>query len=283
MSLVSRLSATFAQIAADIKACAKRVVVPEYLTANRTLTAADSGGTFVYNGGAGSSITITMPSTLPDGFKCRICNAGLGTVAFDLSTMVHFGNAGRTGLIFQWDVADVEIYTAVGNKIAQTTYNLALPVLYAENSAGFTRNVTAMSAVPGVSLNMEKNAAYDVQILVGFTSANIMNSLKVGLLALPTGATCQLECTVWTSKTPGGTPNWSGIWTTSAEAVAGLAGNASTLSVTMLATIRGRVRTGATPGALALAAGALGTTGVQTVAAGAASMGISKVYDQDRT
>lgn len=283
MSLVSRLSTVIAQIAADIKACAKRIVIPEYLTANRTLTANDSGMTFVYNGGSGASITITFPATLPDGFKCRVCNAGLGIVAFDLSGMVHFGNAGRTGLIFQWDVADVEIYTALGNKIAQTTYNLALPVLYAENSASFTRNVVAMSAVPGMSLNMEKNAAYDVQILVNFTSAIITNSLKVGLLALPSGATCQLECTVWTSKTPGGTPNWSGIWTTSAEAVAGLSGNASVTGVTMIACIRGRVRTGATAGALALAAGALTTTGAQSVAIGGATMSLSKVYDQDRT
>lgn len=284
MSLVSRISAAFAQVAADIKACAKRVVVPEYLTANRTLTAADSGGTFIYNGGTGTSITITFPATLPDGFKCRIKNAGLGTVAFDATGYgAHFGNASRIGLIFQWDVADIEIYTALATKIIDTVYNLALPVLYVENAASFTRNVTAMSAVPGMTLNLEKNAAYDVQILVQFTSANVMNSLKVGLLALPTGATCSLEAVIWTSATAGGTPNWSGIFTTSAQAVAGLAGNASATGVTMLASIRGRVRTGATAGSLAVAAGALSALGVQTVAAGAASMSVSKVYDQDRT
>ena len=87
MSLVSRISATFAQVAADIKACAKRVVVPEYLTANRILTAADSGGTFIYNGGAGTSITTMLAS-----IRGRVrTSATAGSLAFAAGALTALG------------------------------------------------------------------------------------------------------------------------------------------------------------------------------------------------
>lgn len=281
VSLDLGIKALAEAIAAKINGLMSRINPSVSLTADRTMTDADSGKSFVYNGTG--TITVTIPATVSVGFYCRIENASTGQVLISAPATIQFGNASRTGLRFQWDVVEVEIKTISDTRIVDLIYNLALPVTYAENTAAVTRNVVAMSAIPGLTLGMEANSAYDVDIIVPFTSANATNSLKIGLLALPTGATCALEVTVWTSDTAGASSNWKGLLMSSARAVTGVAANASTLSVVMMARISGRIRTGAAEGQLAVAAGALNTAGVQTIAANAASMSLSKVYDQGRT
>lgn len=261
-----------------------RINVPTYFSSgNITLTAADSGNTFVFNGSAGTSVTITFPLTLPDGFTCKIENAGTGTVAFVFTGFIHFGNAGRTGLAFQWDVADIALYTAAGNRIFDTTYNLALPVLYAENTAAETRNVATLSALAGLTIPLETVCAYDVNILIPYTCGVTTNALRVGMLAWPTGSTGQFEVAIWNAAAAGTAPKTNHFWPTSALAVTGTAGTASVVGSTMLASITGRIKTSTTAGNLAVAVGALTTTGAVSIAANAASMSVSKVYDQART
>lgn len=269
--------------AINLGAVVPRINVPIPLTANRTMTAADSGMQFVYNGGSGASITITFPSTLPDGFSCRISNAGQGTVAFNLSGMTHFGNAGRSGLIFQWDVCDVNLYTDSGFKIANTIYNLALPVLYAENTAAETRNVTALSALAGLTIPMEAGGAYDVRILIPYTCGVTTNALRVGTLAWPAGATGALEVAIYNAQAAGTAPKTNHYWPTSALAVTGTPGTASVVGQTMLASIQGRIKLSTTAGNLAITVGALTTTGAVSIASGAASFSASKVFDLGRT
>lgn len=254
---------------------------PTYLTASYTVTNADAGKTFVYNGSG--TATLTFPNTLPDGFTCRVANAGLGTFNFDASTYgAHFGNAQRTGLIFQWDVVDIEIYTALATKIFQTTYNLALPVLYGVNAAAFTRNVTALSSF-GISIPLEVGGAYDIDLIVTFASPITTNTLRLGLAALPTGANCQLEGRVFNSNAGGTATAWHKSMISSAEAVAGCTANAAVVGALTIARITGRIIMGTTAGSLVPTAGALATTGAVTVAAGSATLSVSKVFDLGRT
>lgn len=260
----------------------QRVVgTPVELSADYTVQLSDANQSFSYNGTG--TITVTFPATLPDGFKAKVYNCGLGQVVFVAPSTVHFGNAQRLGLIFQWDVADIQLLTISSTRIFMTIYNLALPVLYGESNAALTRNVTAMSAIPGISIPLETNASYDIDLLVSFTSAITTNTLKLGFLALPSGAKCQLEGRFWNTATKGTAPVSNVLFTTSAQLVTGDGGTAAVTGVTMLGRIFGRIRTGATAGSLVPTAGALATTGNVSVAAGDATLSVSKVFDLGRT
>lgn len=187
------------------------------------------------------------------------------------------------GLNFQWDVADVDCEVLGSTAILNAIYNLALPVLYAESNAALTRNATTMSAIPGISIPLEINASYDIDLLVSFTSAITTNTLKLGFQALPTGAKCQLEGRFWNTATKGTAPVSNVLYTTSAQLVTGDGGTAAVTGVTMLGRIFGRIRTSSTAGLLVPTAGSLAATGNVSVAAGDATLSVSKVYDQGRT
>lgn len=251
------------------------------LTGNRTMSDADSGISFIYNGS--TPITLTFPDTLSLGFKCQINQAASGTITFTHGTRIQFGNASRTGTLFQWDVCDVSTYLVSGVPVFNQTFNLALPVLYARSTADAVRNSTTMTAITGLSIPLEINSAYDINILVPFSSVIATNTLRIGLLALPTGATCQFEVAVWNAVAAGTAPKTNHFWTSSALAVTGTGGTAAVVGSTMLASVTGRIITSSTAGNIAVTCGSIATTGNVTVTSGTATMSVSKVFDQGRT
>jgi hypothetical protein len=244
------------------------------------MVAADSGGHFFYNGTG--TITLTFPDALPLGFNVRVSNAGQGNVLFSIGSRLSYGNGSRDALIFQWDVCDIVLSTDGGNPIFLQTYNLALPVMYAENNAAVTRSSTTLTAMPGMSLPLEVNAAYDVDIVVPYTSSVTTESLKLGM-SLPSGAVPNLQLDIFVSNTSGTSNRTGHFWPTAALAASGTSGASSVVGQTLLAHIWGKVRTGGTAGNISVLAGARDTSGTVTVAANAASMSLSKVYDQGRT
>lgn len=266
--------------ARNLAAQASRIDPPIELTANRTMSDDDSGKSFVYNGNA--AIVLTFPLALSNGFKARISNAGQGSVTFNYPGRVEFGNASRGGLIFQWDVADVECEAVGATPVFNAIYNLALPVLYAENTAAVTRSNTTLTAMQGMSLPLEVNAAYDVDIVVPYTSSVTTESLKLGV-TLPNGAVPSLQIDIFVTNTSGTSNRTGHFWPTAALATSGTSGSASVVGQTLMAHVWGKVRTGATAGNLVVTAGARDTSGTVTIAANTASMSASKVYDQGRT
>ena len=266
---------------AQLSAYMPRVNQTVALTTDRTLSLADSGTHFFYNGSG--TITLSFPDTLPLGFSCRVSLASAaGKVVFNKGTRLSYGNASRDSLIFQWDVCDIVLGLDNGNPIFLQSYNLALPVLFAKSTADAVRNATTMVAIPGLSLPLEANAAYDINISVPFSSVITTNTLRIGLAALPTGAAPAFEVSVWNAVTSGTAPRTNQMWTTSAMGVTGTAGTAAVVGQTMLATITGRIIT-STAGNLSVTCGSIAATGNVTVASGAASMSASKVFDQGRT
>lgn len=259
---------------------ASKLTPPVALTANKTLVASDSGTHFFSN--SASTFTLTFPDTLPLGFNVRVSNAGTGAVLFNIGSRLSYGNGSRDALIFQWDVCDVVLSTDGGNPIFLQTYNLALPVLYAQNSAQETRATTTLTAMAGMSLPMEVNAAYDVDIVVPYTSSVTTESLKLGV-NLPANAIPYLQIDIFVTNTSGTSNRTGHFWPTAALAASGTSGSASVVGQTLMAHIWGKVRTGATAGNLVVTAGARDTSGTVTIAANAASMSLSKVYDQGRT
>lgn len=253
---------------------------PIELTANRTMTDDDSGKSFVYNGTG--AITLTFPLALSNGFKAHISNAGTGSVVFSYPGRVAFGNASRGGLNFQWDVADVECEVISSTAVFNAIYNLALPVLFAQNTAQEARSNTTLTAMAGMSLPLEVNAAYDVDIVVPYTSSVTTESLKLGV-TLPNGAVPSLQIDIFVTNTSGTSNRTGHFWPTAALAASGTSGSASVVGQTLMAHVWGKVRTGATAGNLIVTAGARDTSGTVTIAANAASMSVSKVYDQGRT
>lgn len=268
--------------AINLGAVMPRVNVPITLTGNRTLTIADSGLHFFYNGS--STITLTFPDSLPSGFFCKVSLASAtGRVNFSKGSRLSYGNASREALIFQWDVADVYLSTDNGNPIFLPVYNLALPVLYAENTAAESRNATTLSAIAGLSIPMEAGGAYEVRALIPYTCGVTTNSLRIGTLAWPAGATGQFEISIWNAASAGTAPRTNHYWTSSAAAVTGTSGSASVVGSTMLATVTGRIKLSTTAGSFSMTAGSQAATGAVSIAAGAASMSASKVFDQGRT
>lgn len=281
MSLSSNINDLAVAIATDVKNLRPKLNRTVELTANYTVLATDAATSFVYNGG--TPITLTFPDALPTGFYCRVYQAGLGTVSFSYGTRIQFGNASRVGTSFQWDVADIELFVIASTPIFMQIFNLALPVLYAKSTADAVRNATTMTAITGLSIPLEINSAYDVNILVPFTSVIATNTLRIGLLALPTGATCQFEVSVWNAVAAGTAPKTNHIWTSSALAVTGTGGTAAVVGSTMLASVTGRIITSSTAGNIAVTCGSIAATGNVTVASGTATMSVSKVFDQGRT
>lgn len=266
---------------AQLSAYVPRVNAPVALTADKTITLADSGTHFFYNGTG--TVTLSFPDTLPLGFSCRVSLASaVGKVVFNKGSRLSYGNASRDSLIFQWDVVDIVLGTDNGNPIFLQSYNLALPVLFTKSTADAVRNATTMVAIPGMSVPLEANSAYDVNISVPFSSVITTNTLRIGLSALPTGAAPAFEVAVWNAVSAGTAPKTNQMWTTSAMAVTGTPGTAAVVGSTMLATVTGRIVTSAA-GNLAVTCGSIATTGNVTVASGAASMSVSKVFDQGRT
>lgn len=260
---------------------ASRIQPPISLTASRTLVAEDSGAHFFYNGVG--DITLNFPDALPVGFYCRVSLAsGGGRVLFNKNSRLSYGNASREALIFQWDVADVFLSADGGNPIFLPIYNLALPVLYAQNTAQETRSTTTLVAVAGLSAPLEVNAAYDVDIVVPYTSSVTTESLKLGV-TLPNGAVPSLQIDIFVTNTSGTSNRTGHYWPTAALAASGTSGSASVVGQTLMAHVWGKVRTGATAGNLVVTAGARDTSGTVTIAANTASMSVSKVYDQGRT
>lgn len=279
MSLVSSILALAQAIAQDFKGLLPKIQPPVALTESRTMTAADSGTHFFYNGL--SAITLTFPAELPLGFKCRVSMASNGQVLFDKGGRLSYGNASRDALTFQWDVVEIFLTTDNGAPVFLQTYNLGLPVSYAENNAALTRSTTALSAVPGLSLQMDANSSYDVDVVVPFTSSVTTESLKIGA-TMPAGAVPSLEVTIFNTNASG-TTRTGHFWPTAALAASGTSGASSVVGQTLMAHISGKVRVGATAGPLAITAGARDTSGTISVAANAAAMSLTKLYDQDRT
>lgn len=269
-------------IARTLAGIATELNPPIALTASYTVLPTDSGSHFFYNGSG--AITLTFPSTLPVGFFCRVSLASAaGQVLFDKGGRLSYGNASRDALLSQWDVVEIFLSTDNGNPIFLQTYNLGLPLLYAESSAALTRNATTMVAIPGISIPLETNAAYDIDMAVAFTSAITTNTLKVGFSALPTGAKCQLQVDIFSTGSPGTSAAVRGLIMSSAAAVTGVNGSSAVVSTTLMARVTGRIRTAGTAGNLVPTLGSIATTGNVSVAAGDATLSVNKVYDQGRT
>jgi hypothetical protein len=165
---------------------------------------------------------------------------------------------------------------AVFTQIADDIQARPLP-MYVENTADVVRNATTMVAVPGMSVTLEANAVYEVSVLMPFNSVIAGNTLRIGLAALPTGAKCALEVSVWNSASAGTAPRTNHFWTSSAQAVAGTPGSGSILGQMLLASITGRIRTGSAGGVLAVTAGSITALGNVTVAANAASLRATRI------
>lgn len=281
MSIESGLTAFVQAVGTDIKGLSPKIVPPVEIFDSYTLTDADSGKHLVYNGN--SSIILTFPGTLSEGFKVRISNAGPGNVVFDKGGRLSFGNASRDSLTFQWDVVEVFITSIGGAPVFLQTYNLGLPVVYQYSNTAMTRNATAMVAIPGIAVPLDINAAYDIDLTVAFSSGITTNTLKLGLAAFPSGWTCALQGVVFNTNVQGTGPCVHKPMFTSSDAVAGVSGTSAVVSTNLLARITGRIFTGSTSGLLIPTCGSIATTGNVSVASGGANMSVMKVYDQGRT
>lgn len=75
-------------------------------TADYTLTPEDNGALVVMN--KGSAVTVTIPTLLPVGFRCRVLQKGAGQVTFAASGTTIRNYDGQTKTAGQYAVVDID-------------------------------------------------------------------------------------------------------------------------------------------------------------------------------
>lgn len=239
----------------------------------------DSGKWFIWNGT--ENITILYPDSLPDGFQLRVSMLSTGTVTLDSDTRVPFINAtfstlAVTGSSVSTATAQVVVGGTPG-RFLNVSFDNPLPSSFFKNTGAAVRNSTAMSAIPGMTMNLDANSVYDIDMRATFGSLITTNSIKLGMTALPAGATCQLEGMIYSTNVLGTAAPQRKTLLTSAELVTGVAGSVlSSISGLFLGKISGRIITGSSGGSVSVTMGAIAATGNVTVAAGAATMTVKK-------
>lgn len=247
-----------------------------YSTSNYTLTVADHLKLVIMD--SATAVTLTVPSTLPDGFSFYLQQNGLGLVTISPGGRSMNSNAPRIGTAFQADSCFCSV--ARSNTVVNALFNLPLPTLQAGSTSSQALSTTTMTNVPGISFSLLGQGVYDVDFKVQFSTNNAASALRLGLSALPSGSTCQLEGWVWNTNVAGTAPYTNTLLLTPSTIIA--AGTASVSGAQQLGTIKGRIYVGGSGGSivgtLTPQTSAISTTGVVTVATGAANMVLTQVF-----
>lgn len=247
-----------------------------YLTGNYTFTVADHLKFVMVD--TASAVTLTVPSTLPDGFSFFLQQQGTGTITINPGGRIQYSNAARVSTTFQQDSALFSVVNS--NTILNALFGLPLPTLQASSTSSQALSSTTMTNCPGISFSLLGQAVYDADFRVAFSTNNAASALRIGLSALPSGSTCQLEGRVWNTNVAGTAPYTNTLLLSASSIIA--AGTASVSGAQQLAVIKGRIYTGggggSVVGTLTGQTSSISTTGVVTVATGAANMVLTQVF-----
>lgn len=277
MTIEAGITALAQAVGADIKTLTNRGPIPVgslYLTSSYTLTLADHLKFIIVN--SATAVTLTVPIGLPDGFSFWVQQNGVGNVAINPATRSGGmnSNAARVGPNFQFDSCFCAC--AIGNTVVNAIFGVTLPTLQLSNTASQSRNTTTMTDLAGISFPLLAGAMYDVDLKVQFSTNNAAAALRLGLSALPSGASCQMEGRVWNTNVAGASPYTNALLLTPSSIIA--AGTASVSGAQQLGTIKGRIYMGGNSGTITAQASSINTTGLVAIAVGAANMVLTQVY-----
>jgi len=277
MTIITGVSDLAKAIGADVKTINTKFSIPAgsvMLTGDYTVTAADKGKIFVST--SNEAITVTLPSTLLDGWSAHFYQTQSGAINLNASGRTVWSNSARIGTNFTWDNMDVSVITQAGTQFVIASFSQPLPTQYASSTAVATRANTTLTAIPGLAFPVLAYTTYAVDLRASFTSSITTMGLTLGFSDLPAGSTTQLEMRIQNTNVAG-TSNMRMSASNSNTGLTG-SGSGSVVGVTMLGTVTGRITIGATAGTLTAVAAGSASTGTITITSGAASLELRMVY-----
>lgn len=248
-----------------------------YSTGNYTLTIADHMKLVMMD--SASALTVTVPIGLPDGFSFWLQQNGTGGVTIDTNGRTGglggmTSNASRFFPSYPFDTCLCVV--SRGNTLINAVFLDPFATVISSNTASQSRNTTTMTNLAGMSYTLLPSCIYDVDFRVAFSTNNVAAALRLGLSALPTGATCHLEGRVWNTNVAGTAPVTQTLLLTPSSIIA--AGTASVSGAQQLGTITGKIYVGGNQGTLTPQVSSINTTGLVTIAVGAANMTLTPVF-----
>lgn len=242
------------------------------LTAPHTFTDADHNKLVLVD--SASVTTLTFPQTLTDGFSVKVWQVGAGQVVFEIAGRVIRSNASRIATAYAGDTVDV---TVTSSSVVATDFATPLTTQYQTNSAAlsFTSSASAPWATNFAPIVLDANGVYEIDYRVVFQTDNTAASIKMSLPNNTGLTSVMLDYKVQIAATGTSAFRHGNL---SANTSMNANGTSSVAATPLIGVLTGLLTVGANALTLAPQLSGIGTTGITTVAAGAASITVRKVY-----
>lgn len=221
-----------------------------------------------------NTTTLTFPQTLTDGFSITAWQIGVGQIVFEIAGRVVRSNASRISTAYAGDTVNV---TVTSSSVVATEFATPLTTQYQSNSAAlsYTSSTAASWATTFPALVLEAGGVYEIDYRVIFQTDNTAASVKLSFPNNTGLSNVQLDYKV--QQAAPGTAAFR-IGSLSANTSMNAAGTASVASTPLLGHLTGRVTVGANTLTLVPQLSGIGATGTVSVAIGAATIMVRKVY-----
>lgn len=244
----------------------------KYLTGDYTVSAADSGCLLLFD--SATAVMLNFPASLPDGVNVKVWQFGNGSVVFSATGRAIRSNATRIQTLFKSDVANV--FCTSSGAVLALAFEEVSPSQYVSNNAAISSATATLANWPYSQqpVYLEPNSIYEIDYKVVFQSTATTQALKMGLSNLSSDCIVQLEARIGQTNAPGtATKRFTDVL---APTAINASGASSVVSVNTLATLSGRIITGATGQFVYPQLSGIGTTGTISVAVGGATLGVKK-------
>lgn len=221
-----------------------------------------------------NTTTLTFPQTLTDGFSITAWQIGVGQIVFEIAGRVVRSNASRISTAYAGDTVNV---TVTSSSVVATEFATPLTTQYQSNSAAlsYTSSTAASWATTFPALVLEAGGVYEIDYRVIFQTDNTAASVKLSFPNNTGLSNVQLDYKV--QQAAPGTAAFR-IGSLSANTSMNAAGTASVASTPLLGHLTGRVTVSANTLTLVPQLSGIGATGTVSVAIGAATIMVRKVY-----
>jgi len=221
-----------------------------------------------------NTTTLTFPQTLTDGFSITAWQIGVGQIVFEIAGRVVRSNASRIATAYAGDTVNV---TVTSSSVVATEFATPLTTQYQSNSTAlsYTSSTAASWATTFPALVLEAGGVYEIDYRVIFQTDNTAASVKFSFPNNTGLSNVQLDYKV--QQAAPGTAAFR-IGSLSANTSMNAAGTASIVSTPLLGHLTGRITVGANTLTLVPQLSGIGATGTVSVAIGAATIMVRKVY-----
>lgn len=179
---------------------------------------------------------------------------------------------------------DLKVDKVVGKGLSTEDYTTAeksklanLEHLHARNGSAYSLNSTTLVDITDMALTLPANSVYQVDFRITYSTNNTSSAITAGFADFTTGAIPQLDSHIYTNATAVGGPG-AGVFKPLVNATAiNISSASSATGVNLMVSIHGRVYTGTSALTLTPQVASINTTGLVSIAIGAATIFATKV------